>query len=101
MASPYFDKLTVASMGVITSPSGSSTLATLSVTINPALRKIIVSASATGVYMAIGGAATSGSYPVPTTPLVLDMLPVEAATLQFLGDGAKTINLVQVACAAN
>jgi hypothetical protein len=95
MAEPYYPKLSAQVASVVTPPASSTSLATLNVTVQPALREIIFCASAAGVYFNFGTASAS-SVPVPTAPLRLPLTQTDAAVLRLYGDASKTVNIIQL-----
>jgi hypothetical protein len=57
--------------------------------------KVVLWASAAGAYLAYNGAASSASIPIPTSPLALDCNAADLALLQMIGDGSKTVFVIQ------
>jgi hypothetical protein len=67
----------------------------LGLTIISTVAKIVLWASAAGAYLAYNGAASSASIPIPTVPLTLDCNATDLALIQLIGDGSKTVFVVQ------
>jgi hypothetical protein len=67
----------------------------LALTIAAGVLRILVWASASGVYMDYNQLATSASMPVPTTPFAIEINATDLALISLLGDGSKTVSIIQ------
>jgi hypothetical protein len=83
-------------MAVATPADTSKTLAQLGLTVAAGCKRLILWASGAGVTVNYNGAATAGTIPVPTQPWTLDCQAADVSLLQFLGNGALTLNVVQM-----
>jgi hypothetical protein len=69
----------------------------LGLTITAQVSRLLLWASASGINMAYNTAATNTTIPVPTTPMAIDCNATDLALIQMIGDGAKTVNVIQQA----
>ena len=70
------------------------TAAPTSVSIPGGTLRIIIWASAAGVYINYNAAASANTMPVPSSPFAIDINATDAALLYAIGDAAKKLNIV-------